>query len=245
LSDLVVGWWILLGVSEAIRDFGDDLCEQVLRDAQAAAAVGVDEGVLFAKELGDGRATGGIAVEAVAEGGFETRGYAYVADTVVWVMNGIVAVDDGKDTRHLVGDVGEGRLAVDHLVEDAAQTPDIARLAELHIFGAVAVGEKAAGAARAVFKTLRRHVVWCTDVRVAVNVDGMVDFDGVGDAEVDELETPLDKHEIGGFKIGVYYVMVVHGAHAFKHFFPVVPREAKVKLCIGGIELHADDPSKI
>lgn len=43
-------------------------------------------------------------------------------------------VGDRHDALHLVGDVGERRLAVRHLVEDAAEAPDVAGFTQFHDF---------------------------------------------------------------------------------------------------------------
>lgn len=49
----------------------------------------------------------------------------------------MVPVFDGVYAGHHGGDFGEGTLAVDHLVQDAAHAPDVAGFAEFEVFGSV------------------------------------------------------------------------------------------------------------
>lgn len=150
VPDLVLGDGRSARVAAPVRDLLDDLGEHGFGDAQAHA-LGVDEGVLAGEKLLDGRTARWVAVEAHAEGALEAGGHGDVADAVVRVCDGVVAVHDGEDAAHLIRDVGEGRLAVDHLIQNAAQAPHVAGLAERHVLGAFAVLELASCAAGAVF----------------------------------------------------------------------------------------------
>lgn len=78
------------------------------------------------------------------------------------------------------------------------------------------------------------HVVRGADLGVAVDVDGHVGLDGVGDAEVDDFEAALGEDEVGGFEIGVDDVFFVDGLHAFDHFFPPVSDEDGVETAVFG-----------
>lgn len=240
LSYLLVRRRLLLRVHKAVRNLLDDLGEQILGYPQIVPAVGVYERIAFIEQLRNCGSSLWISVQAVPERGLQTRWNPYVADAVVCEVDFVVAVYDGEDARHLVGDVGEGGFAVDHLIQYAAETPDVARFAELHVLRSIAVAQLAPCAASAVFETFGGHIIWGTDVRIAVDVHCMVNFDGVCDAKVDELEAALYQQEVGGLEIGVHYVVFVDGTDTFKHLFPVVAGKAEVKLCVCWVELHAD-----
>jgi len=120
LTNLIVGGRALIRISKPICDPLDDLTEQFLWYSQVFSAVGVEERVSLVEKLGHVWSARGIALQAATERSFEAGRDADIADTEVGDFNLVVAVYNGEDTRHLVGDVCEGRAAVDHLVEDAA-----------------------------------------------------------------------------------------------------------------------------
>lgn len=145
-------------------------------------------------------------------------------------------VDDGLTASHVVLDRRKGRVAIDHLVEDTAQGPHIAGLAELHQFRAAhtrvesptTVG-RAEGVMVRVHKTLGGHVVGCADLRLAMDVDRLVCLDGVCNAKVDQLQAALHHNKVGGLQIAVDNVMGVNGCQTFEHFLPVEPDEYRVE----------------
>lgn len=79
---------------------------------------------------------------------------------------------------------------------------------------------------------------------LAVHVNGVV-LDRVGDAEVDEFETALEKEEVGRFEIRVHDVVRVHGRHAFQHFFPEVSRKGDVEEGVFRVEPEREHPVQI
>ena len=174
-------------VPEAVRYSLDNLSKQILGDAKVFAAIWVEKGISLVKELGNIRAARGVSLQTAAERCLEAWRNADFANAEVGIGDFVVAVYNGEDSGHLVCDVGKRGSAVDHLVEDTAETPDIRGLAESHVFGAVAIAEEAAGAACRVFKRFGRHVIWCADVGVAMHVYCVVDFNGICNAKVDEL----------------------------------------------------------
>jgi len=120
LTNLIVGRRALIRISKPICDPLDNLAEQFLWYSQVFSAVWVEERVSLIEELSYVWSARGIALQAATERSFEAGRDANIADTEVGDFDLVVAVDNGEDTRHLVGDVCEGRAAVDHLVEDAA-----------------------------------------------------------------------------------------------------------------------------
>lgn len=94
VPDLVLGDGRSARVAAPVCDLLDDLGEHGFGDAQAHA-LGVDEGVLAGEKLLDGRTARWVAVEAHAEGALEAGGHRDVADTLVRVCDGVVAVHDG------------------------------------------------------------------------------------------------------------------------------------------------------
>lgn len=115
LFDLFLGDGRLIGISASVCNSVDNLRQHLLWNAQART-LRIDKGVFPGKKLLDSRSLRCIAVETLAKCALETRWNAYITDTVVGVFNGIIAVDNGEDAAHLVGDVGERRLTVNHLV---------------------------------------------------------------------------------------------------------------------------------
>ena len=134
-------------VPEAIRYSLDNLSKQILRDAKVFAAIWVEKGVSLVEELGDIRAARGVSLQTTAERCFETWRNADFANAEVGKGDFVVAVYDCEDASHLICDVSKRRSAVDHLVENTAETPDIRGLAKSHVFGAGAVAKEAASAA--------------------------------------------------------------------------------------------------
>lgn len=186
-----------------------------------------------------------VPVQAALQQAAQARGDVRGADAEDRVGHGDLGVDDGHDAVPGVGDVGEGRAAVRHLVKDAAEAPDVAGLAQLHELGAGAVAVLAGGGVVGVLEGLGGHVVRGADVGVAVDVDGVVGVDCICDAEVDELEAALDEEEIGGLEVRVHNVVGVDGGDAEGHFAPVVPREGEVERGVFGLEARREEAVEV
>ena len=140
-----------------------------------------------------------VAVEAAPHGAQQRRRHGHAAHGARGKVDVVVPVDDGLAPRHLVGDVAKGRQPVHHLVQDAAERPDIARLAQLHKLGPA--GQPSATRVVGVHERLGRHVVGRANLRLSVDVDRLVRLDGVGDTKVDELQPATDQHKVGGLQI--------------------------------------------
>ena len=154
----------------------------------------------------------------------------------------ICPIDDGLATRHLVRDLPERWQAVHHLIQDAPQAPHITWLAQLHDLGLTPVvllqwrrngkppvirgGE---GILVGIHQGLGRHIVWRANLRLAVDIDSHLGLDGVGDAEVNQLQSPLHEHEVGRLEVTVYHVPRVYCLYAFEHLLPIVPDEDGIK----------------
>lgn len=213
----------------------------------------VQERVGIRQQLVARRAFALLAVKTAAHGADDGGRHAAAVLGGFREIDLVRPVDDGLAARHLVGDLAKGREAVDHLVQDAAERPDVRGLAELHELGSAGVTAVVQGRRDAELAVLRgrkrvlvrvhqrfgRHVVGRADLRLAVHIDRHFGLDGVGNAEVDELEAALDKDKVGRFEIAVHDVTRVHGLHAFEHLFPVVPNEGRVKTSTFGGALAA------
>eukprot|EP00958_Prasinococcus_capsulatus_P015819 scaffold1705_cov304-Prasinococcus_capsulatus_cf.AAC.9 len=120
-----------------------------------------------------------------------------------------------------MGRVREGRLAVDHLVEDAAQRPDVRGTPNLH-------GLAVCPVAAAAQDGLGRHVVERAHLALAHDARGVV-ADGLGDAEVDEPQPALHAQEVGRLEVRVHDALLVHAVHRFQHLLPVQPQVVLVQ----------------
>lgn len=178
-----------------------------------------------------------IAIETAPHGAHERRGHRDSSHTLIGKFNLVVPVDDGLTTSHLILNMGEGRVAVNHLEQDAAKRPYVARLAKFHqlrtfeprrkVPSIVCRGE---GIVIGIHQAFRRHVIRGADLCLAVHIDRLVGLDSIGDAKVDELQTTLNNDEIGGLEITVDNIVSVYSSQAFEHFFPVEADEDRVKL---------------
>lgn len=61
-----------------------------------------------------------------------------VLDSLGGEVDDVIRVDDGLDLVERVPDVSEGQPAIDHVVEDASQTPDVRLVSDLDHLGAAA-----------------------------------------------------------------------------------------------------------
>ena len=187
------------------------------------ATTGLEEGHAEEAALtGDERPLGRIAVEAALDGVHHGR--------VLELREGdfVVVVHDGHQLRHERLDVLEGRVPVDHLVQDAPQGPDVARAAQLELarpFAAAPQAAAAAATAAVVFDGLRGHVVERPHLRFAVDVRGVLRGDLLGDPEVDELEVALHEQEVGWLEVPVHDARVVDDLHGRQHLLPGQPHE--------------------
>lgn len=248
-------------VAAAGHDALDDAAEELLGDGEGVGGHldRVEEGVGGAEQLGAGGAEVVVAGQAAAHRAQQGRRHRRAPDAALPELDGVPPVEDGVAAGHLVRDVGEGRLAVHHLVQDAPQTPDVAGLAELHELGPglVLVGGRPAadpvivallllrGGRVEVDHALRAHVVGGPDLGLAVHVDRLVRLDGVGDAEVDELQPPLHQHEVRRLQVRVHDVVRVHRRQALQHLLPVVPHEHRVEPRVLGREPQAEERVKV
>jgi hypothetical protein len=53
-----------------------------------------------------------------------------------------------------------------------------------------------------------------TYLYVSLNIDSVIGY-GLGDPEIDNLQTPLDKHEVGWFKIRMNHLLLVYRLNGF------------------------------
>ena len=86
-------------------------------------------------------------------------------------------IGDCHYTLHLVLDVREGWFAVDHLVKNTSQTPDIARFAKFHDFP-LGMGSPEGRRSVRVDKRFRGHVVRSSDMLFAMDVNSVIS-DGI------------------------------------------------------------------
>lgn len=207
----------------------DDAAEQLLVHGQGLVAElhGVQEGVRFVEQLAAGRAHVVVAVQAPPHGAEQRGRDEHAADASGRELDGVVPVDDGLASGHLVRDVAERRDAVDHLVQDAAQRPHVARLAELHKLGTAC--KAASGGIVGIQERLRGHVVGGSDLGLAMDVDRLVGLDGVCDAEIDELQLASDKDEVGRLEVRVHDVVLVDRLEALEHLLPVEAHKGRVQ----------------
>ena len=126
-------------------------------------------------------------------------------------------VGDGCYSLHLIRDVGERWLAMDHLVEDAAKTPDIGGFTELEDLPV-----------RGGFEGLWGHVIRCSDVLLTMNIDSIL-CDCIRDAKVDQFELALQQEEISWFQVTVDNVECMNRGHTLQHFPPEVACRCDVK----------------
>ena len=96
-------------------------------------------------------------------------------------------------------------LAVDHLVQDTTERPDVALAADLE--AARTLGE---------LDGLGGHVVERADLMVTLDVGGVV-RNRVRNAEVDELQLTLHQDEVRWLQVGVHDLLVMHDLDGLEH----------------------------
>ena len=137
-----------------------------------------------------------------------------------------------------IGDVGEWRGPVDHLIQDAAERPDVAGSAEFEndrvakVFGirivVLIVAMVAANVAVAVDESFGTHVVRRADLVLPMHIHRVI-LDRVGDTKIDNLQPALDDQEIGRLEIRVHDAVFVDGLHTLQHLTPVMTGEVNVE----------------
>mmetsp|Transcript_36423 Transcript_36423/g.120038 ORF Transcript_36423/g.120038 Transcript_36423/m.120038 type:complete len:590 (-) Transcript_36423:1692-3461(-) len=188
-----------------------------------AAQLGPEERVV--EQLGDGRAEGGLPLQAAPQHVHHVRvARGREGDCLARVGDRLQLLVDGAQVR-------EGGVPVHHLVEDAAEGPDVRGAAELEL----ALGRGVVTLAR---DRLRRHVVDSPDLRVARDLC-RVGARLLGDAKVDQLERALDAEEVGGLEVGVDHARLVDGVDRGQHLLPVHADEG---LGEGAVALRAALP---
>mmetsp|Transcript_3107 Transcript_3107/g.7331 ORF Transcript_3107/g.7331 Transcript_3107/m.7331 type:complete len:281 (+) Transcript_3107:456-1298(+) len=159
----------------------------------------------------------GVAVEAAAN---KVEQVAVVEvrelDRVVGVRDRVHLLDEGKG--------GERRRAVHHLVEDAAERPDVGGPPHPHRRGPpdVVVSPK---------DRLWRHVV--ERPHLILPYDGRcVCLHGLCNPKVKELQLTLDKDEVGRLEVTVHNALLVYRRHRLEHLLPVEPDEVLIELLL-------------
>jgi hypothetical protein len=64
--------------------------------------------------------------------------------------------------------------------------------------------------------SLWRHVVHCPDLLIPLNVDRII-RNSFRNSEINNLQSPLDQNEIGGFEIGVNDVLLMNSVDSLQH----------------------------
>lgn len=62
----------------------------------------------------------------------------------------------------------------------------------------------------------RGHVIDSPNLLISLNVDRVIG-DGFGDTEIDNLQSALDKNEIGRFEIGMNHVLLMDSFDSLQH----------------------------
>jgi len=135
-------------------------------------------------------------------------------------------------------------MAVCHLVEDAAEGPDVARSAEFHETGLADQGHWLPRGGIDVDDCFGAHVVQGADLTFTVDVDGVV-LNRVGNAEVDQLQLAADEEKVGGFQVGVDNVVLMDDVNALKHLTPVISDKTDVKLRVLVAITQCEDVGKV
>lgn len=138
---------------------------------------------------------------------------------------------------HCVLDMRERGLPVDHLIQNAPETPNVTGATDAITLRTgpplITVIVLHLGRIIPVFpliivltivlchKSFRGHAVWSSNLCFAESFGCVVRLNCFSDPEVDELECTRDVHEIRRLQVAVYDLVMVHGVNRFKHLFPV------------------------
>lgn len=123
---------------------------------------------------------------------------------VFWVVDGVCRVRDGS---HLLvnPEFVKRRGAVQHLVQDATERPDITwstNFESAHSF--------------LKFDSFRAHVIDGPNVAFAVDIGGIV-CDGIGDSKVDEFELTTNDDEIRRLQVGMDDFLFMDDMNSLEH----------------------------
>lgn len=119
----------------------------------------------------------------------------------------------------------KGRLSIDHLIEDAAERPDIAGPSQLH------QAPSLSPALVDVRERFRRHVVDCAHLNAALNVCGILRH-CLCYAEIDQLEPPFHNDKVGRLQVRVDNVVLMNGPHGMQHLAVLVNMLDYEAICI-------------
>ena len=111
----------LLRVGRQVRNRRPNIGE-ILPQARSPGTSALPE-VGVVEKVFDGRAFRRISNEASLDDVDDER--VVVLGSLGRELNGVIRIHDGLDLVERVADVSEGQPAVDHVVEDAAQAPDV------------------------------------------------------------------------------------------------------------------------
>lgn len=89
-------------------------------------------------------------------------------------------------------------MTVGHLVQNAAETPDVAWRTQFHEAGRTNAGHGFTRGGIDVYDRFRGHVVQGADLGFAVDIDSVI-LDCIGDPEVDEFKSALHEEEVCRF----------------------------------------------
>lgn len=114
----------------------NNLSQQILADPQIFSLyiLGMQPLILPHQKLFHRRSLVRISIQASAQRAAEFGGNLGATYASGWVRNGDAGVHDRHDTVYGVRDVRKGGTTVHHLVENAAQAPDVGGFAEFHEF---------------------------------------------------------------------------------------------------------------
>lgn len=159
---------------------------------------------------------------------------------VVRYLDFVLGVANMKHLWHNLFDVRKWRLAKCHLVQDAAERPNIRRPVEPK--PAVFLGRRVANG-------LGRHVIERPDLRLAHNVGGVI-ANLLCNAKIDNLEPSVDADKVGRLEVEVNNLFPVAHLHTLEHLAKIVPDSVcieswfpfdnggQVELCV--LKYHVD-----
>lgn len=108
--------------------------DQVLadRDRVFDGGVWIQERVTISQELFDSRSLRGITIQTTPECPDQATRNRDASDAYVRKADGVVGIRYRHYFSILIRDVGKGRLAIGHLVQNTSQAPHVARFAKFH-----------------------------------------------------------------------------------------------------------------